>query len=247
MIRVATLNLRANANRWQERFPLVVDTLHDTQADVIGLQEVRLSIDQHHLICDALNARNLAAPYRTVLCVDWYKPHILANAILTRIPVLAHERIELPEGFRTAQRVTVRIDGVITNIVNTHLHHKPYRDERVRLQQLDAITGWLHDFDHPAILMGDMNAHPHSQTVQNAKQWLNSAYEAIHGHEPSATFPTPLRADEQLRARAIDYIFYDALALQAVAADLIGDMPHPDDETLYASDHYGLWADVTAR
>lgn len=243
MIRVATLNLRGTANRWEERFPLVVDTLLNADADVIALQEIRLKVDQHELICDALNQQS-EYQYTSFLCEDWYEPHILANAFLSRIPVTEHERIELPEGFRTAQRILVDIGDTPVNIVNTHLHHKPYRDEVIRLQQLNCILSWINSHEHPAILMGDLNARPDSETILLAKEHFHSAYELFHGTEPDVTFPTPLRADENLTPRTIDYILYDAM-FRVSECDIIANQAAETDATLYPSDHFGLVAEIS--
>ncbi len=243
MLRIATLNLRGTANRWDERFPLVIDTLLETNADVIALQEVRIKYEQHQVIADALNEKS-NQPYQALLCEDWYEPHILANAFLARIPVIEHERIELPEGFRTAQRILIEMNLQQVNIINTHLHHKPYRDECIRLEQMGCILNWMDAQGKRFILVGDMNARPDSETVKLAKNSLHSAYETIHGTEPEVTFPTPLRADENLTPRAIDYIFYDE---QFTVNDchLIGTTPAANDETLYCSDHFGLFAEIT--
>jgi endonuclease/exonuclease/phosphatase family metal-dependent hydrolase len=241
-VKVATLNLRSDANQWDARFPLVVDALNQTDADVIAVQEVRIKIDQHKQLAQALNH---GAPYHAYLCEDWYEPHILANAILSRLPILKHERIELRHGFRTAQCIIIDLNGKPITIANTHLHHKPYRDEAIRLPQMLSVLEWLAAQNTPLILMGDMNAAPQSETIQTAKQHLQSAYEVIHGCEPDATFPTPLRDGEILAPRTIDYIFCTA-SLQVLDAKRIADNPHPDNPVLYPSDHYGLYSEIIA-
>lgn len=240
-MRLVSLNLRADANRWDERFPLLVKSLLDADADIIALQEVRLKIEQHKLIADSLNQHSKPA-YKVFLCEDWYEPNILANAFLTRLPIIDHERIELPQGFRTAQRIQLEIATQAINIVNTHLHHKPYRDECIRLEQMTYLLNWINAYNMPFILVGDMNAKPSSETISLAKEHVQSAYEVIHSKEPSHTFPTPLRASESLSPRTIDYIFYTE---DFVVKDcqLIGANPSTDDETLYISDHFGLIAE----
>jgi len=243
-MRVVTLNLRSDANRWIARYPLVIDILHALNADVIALQEVRLNIEQHILVRDALNQRLANSVYHCSLCKDWFSPHILANAILSRLPILEEERIELTNGYRTAQRILVEWHGTAINIANTHLHHKPARSENIRLIQMQEVLTWLASQNTACILAGDMNARPHSETIQTAKRAFASTYEAIHQTEPEQTFPTPLRAKEQLRPRTIDYIFYDDQHLRVVDAGLVAAQPHPDDQWLFASDHYGLFADV---
>ena len=128
-------------------------------------------------------------------------------------------------------------------LLNTLLHHKPFRDETIRLAQMRQVLAWLAATDIPFILMGDMNADPDSETIRTAKEQLHSAYEMIHGCEPEATFPTPLRASEALTPRTIDYIFCSP-SLTVADAFLIGDKSHPDNLLLYPSDHYGLYSEI---
>jgi endonuclease/exonuclease/phosphatase family metal-dependent hydrolase len=239
-VKIATLNLRATANDWEARFPLVVDALAQTDADVIAVQEVRINVAQHKQLAQALTH---GAPYTPYLCEDWYEPHILANAILSRLPIIEHERVELPQFFRTAQRIMLEIAGQKINIANTHLHHKPYRNEVIRLEQMRFLLDWLNECQTPYILMGDMNATPASETVQFAKRKLKSAYEVLHGTEPTVTFPTPLRSGENITPRTIDYIFCTP-ELRVQAAHRMADTPHPENPLLYPSDHFGLYSEI---
>lgn len=243
MIKVMTLNLRFTADRWGERFPMIVDLLHAEQADFIGLQEVALKIQQAHLIQGALNYLNPKQPYKLRVAEDTFEPSILANAILSRYPIEEHERIALPHNFRIAQRIVVQIESMTLNIANTHLHHKPYQDETIRLPQMKAVVDWLnHQNCEDTILMGDFNARPDSDTIAYARQSFQSAYSDVHGCEPEKTFPTPL-VQKEYKPRTIDYVFYQAKHLQVQHAKLIGNIPHPGDSTLYPSDHFGICAE----
>ncbi len=242
-MKIITLNLRFTADRWQERFPMIVDLLHDEQPDFVGLQEVALKIQQAHLIQGALNYLNPSTPYKLRVADDTFEPAILANAILSRYPITEHERICLPVNFRVAQRITVEVHGMPVTIANTHLHHKPYRDETIRLPQMQAVVDWLvHTSDHPTILVGDFNARPETETVAYARQYFQSAFASIHGLEPEKTFPTPL-INKDYKPRAIDYIFYRNRHLQVNHAKLVGNQPHPLDTSLYPSDHFGIYAE----
>ena len=53
-MRVLTLNLRQDLDRWPERLPLVVHAVAEADADVVAFQEVALSISQDRLLADAL-------------------------------------------------------------------------------------------------------------------------------------------------------------------------------------------------
>ena len=242
-MKVITLNLRYTANRWHERFPMIVDLLHREQPDFVGLQEVSLKIQQAHLVQGTLNALNPAQPYQLRVADDAFEPAILANAILSRYPISGHERIGLPKNFRVAQRIAVDVKGKRLNIANTHLHHKPYRDESVRLLQMQALIDWLDAQSCDGIiLMGDFNAPPESNTIQYARQSFQSAYRSVHRCEPDKTFPTPL-VDRDFKPRVIDYIFYRPAILKAVRAKLVGNQSHPTDARLYPSDHFGVCAE----
>ena len=245
-MKIATLNLRHNNDRWDERFPLVVDALHGTDADVIGLQEVWLPIQQAHLIAHDLNQRTPNRPYSVHVEPKWGDNPVESIGILSRLPVLDSARLDLPIEPRVAQRITVEIDGQSAHIANTHLHHRP-RDESVRLPQMRAALDWM--FAHSAgrwLLMGDMNAIPESATIQAATERLKSAHFELHHAEP-ITFPTPLVTLENYPPVCIDYIFYDANTIDVKSVHVFANQCHADDATLYPSDHYGLVAEIEPK
>ncbi len=241
-MKLITLNLRFTANRWQERFPMIIDLLHQEQPDFVGLQEVSLKVQQAHLIQGALNYLNPNQPYKLRVANDTFEPAILANAILSRYPIEEHERICLPQNFRIAHRILANINGHKIIVANTHLHHKPYNDESIRLPQMKAVVDWLNQLENiPTILMGDFNARPETETVTYAKQSFQSAYQSIHNCEPEKTFPSPL-IDKDFKPRTIDYIFYTPSGLNIIDAKLVANQPAPSDATLYPSDHFGICA-----
>ncbi|MBZ0302048.1 MAG: endonuclease/exonuclease/phosphatase family protein [Anaerolineae bacterium] len=245
-MKIATLNLRHNQDRWEDRFPLVVDTLSREQADVVGLQEVYLPIQQAQRIAEAVNAREPARQYTVYVEPKWGPQPVEGVALLSRLPILDQERLELPEGERVAQRITVEVDGQRVHIANTHLHHRPIEDESIRLAQMQALLDWMFSrADSGWVLTGDMNALPESTTIAAAEARLNSAYFTLHRQHP-ITFPTPLVADRwEGPDLCIDYIFCDAARLQVQEARMIADQGHADDPNLYPSDHFGLAAEVT--
>jgi len=242
-LKCLTLNLRGIANRWQDRFPLIAQLLHEHAPHIIALQESRLKINQAQTVANALADINPDMTYSIHQSPDWYEPNVMSNVILSAVPVLSHGRIELNIGYRTAHRIRINWQGQEMNIANTHLHHKPYQDEHIRLKQMKHTLAWLQAQNIPYILMGDFNARPESETIQFAKQYTQSAYETIHRQEPDFTFPTPLR-EENFQPRTIDYIFTQQGAFEVVNAQLVGNTPHENDPTLYASDHFGLVAEL---
>ncbi len=244
-----TLNLRHNTDRWPERRPLVIDQLLAEAADVIAFQEVYLSIRQAHDIADALNARLRGErPYQAVVAEKWEPEPEEGIALLSRFPILAHERLELPgDGGRVAQRIRVAVDGRAIDIGNVHLHHRPIGDESVRLPPARRLLEWMfpQGSGEPRrwLLAGDFNTPPETPTIQAVRARLRSAHLAVHGVEP-VTFPSPLVMEPKPRL-TIDYIFFDPAHFRVVDARVTCGQPHPDDPTLCPSDHFGLAAEFT--
>lgn len=237
-MKICTLNLRHNADRWDERLPLVVEHLHAQQADIIGLQEVYIPIRQAHLVADALNQRTPDQPYSVWVEPKWGRESHEGVGTLTRLPVLSHDRLDLPLAERVAQRLTLDVPGQPIHFANTHLHHRPEHDESIREPQMDALLAWMFAYQPGSwLLTGDFNALPASSTIQKAAARLRSA----HPQHPQ-TFPSPL-ADGDYDSVTLDYIFYDPQRFVVEQAAVFADQPAPHDSILYPSDHYGLAAD----
>ena len=239
-MRLVTLNLRLDLDRWPERLPLVVEALAAADADVIGLQEVALPIRQDHLIADLLNERTPDRPYAVLTAPKWGAEPEAVSA-LVRPRVLDHEVRELPVGGRVALRVEVELDGGPLHVVVTHLHHWPLDDETVRAAQMRTLLGWLREreVDDPCVLMGDLNSTPGTVTLRAAGELFGSAL------APGlATFPTPL-SPYRYPPVQIDHVLYSR-SLRVLDAGPVAHRGHPADAALYPSDHIGIFA-VVAR
>jgi endonuclease/exonuclease/phosphatase family metal-dependent hydrolase len=251
-MKIATLNLRNDKDRWPERFDLVVEEILREIPDIIAFQEVALSIRQADIIADAVNRRLVERFYQPFVVKGWGPESTLGEAILSRYSITRYEETRLPEGGRVAQFVKVCEGKTQLNIINTHLHHLPKDKEEIRLPQIQFLLDWMSKMESKNsawILLGDMNATPESETVQYILKKLNSAYLSVHGAEPELTFPTPLVVDtgDWYQPRAIDYIFFSPLALRVEEAHLAFTCSHPKDSTLFPSDHYGLAATLFWR
>lgn len=246
-IRVATLNLRNTADRWPERYPLLANQLSELSPDIIGFQELRrLSFQGRHIEQGANAGRErsyrLYRQWKTGIRRFWE-----GLAILTELPVMAHERLDLGGGNRIAQRLRVQhTDGRMLDFYNTHLHHAA-EDHDLRLRQAQRILEWMqmHD-DVPQVLVGDFNAMPSEAAIQmiTGADNLRSVFVAVHGAEPAATVPTPLNRHLDAEEKVIDYIFVNDL-VEVHDAWITFDRPHDADERLSASDHYGLAATIS--
>jgi len=110
---VVTLNLRNSADRWNDRFPLLIHTLLEEKPDLIGFQEVSTAIgrlNQAELIADQLNSK-LGKPFYNAYLTRCRGELSEREgiAILSRLPVLAFDDIALPNIWRVAQKVQVLI------------------------------------------------------------------------------------------------------------------------------------------
>jgi endonuclease/exonuclease/phosphatase family metal-dependent hydrolase len=250
-MRVATYNLRHHANRWAERFPLVVHTLLQADADLIGLQEVSLRLgnkDQATLIADAMNEQLGLESYKVFFREGaGYLKGKEGIAFLYRVPFLATRSIDLPVLWRVAQLAKVKMHGQIVGVINTHLHHKPIENEEIRYPQTRRVLEWAKSHPFPCVIVGDFNAQPDSSTIKMIKQSYSSAYEQYNGQEPEFTWPTPLLQADPTRTEMIDYVFYDPSKFQVDHCELIGTYPAVNDESLYPSDHFGILATLTPK
>ncbi len=247
-VKVATINLHNRADRWSERRHLLVSQLIELAPDLIALQELSVPIRQGHWLCKQVNYRLSGSgkiPYTLV-----QKPfqHLLQGAlqavgVLSRLPVLYHESINLGYGGRVALRVHVELPSHQTmDFVSAQLHDVAYEKE-AREEQAMKLVGWLNSHKHVPIqvMAGDFNEAPGGLAVSYIKQSFRSAYEERYGREPLATYPTYLAATDA-PAACLDYIFSSAAVQKVTHAGLFGNVAAREDDTLYPSDHVGLVA-----
>jgi endonuclease/exonuclease/phosphatase family metal-dependent hydrolase len=245
-ITVATLNLFHNIGRWDERLPLLLDQLTALKPDVIGFQEVNLATDQGMLLCRLANDRlKDSAPYCIYhMARPGRSAHAQAQAVMSWLPAEAHEGLDylLHEG--VAQRLRLRLeDGAVLDFYNTHLHFPPSATEQ-RLSQAKRLLAWTDTWDAAAatVVVGDFNAYAGEPTVALMKSRLTSAHEAAHGREPEVTWPTPVNTWDPSPPGCLDYVFVSGA--RVLEAGLAFDSPHPDDDSLFPSDHLGVMAKI---
>lgn len=243
-MKILTLNLRHNNDYWDNRKPLVIDLIQEHQPDIIGFQEVWMSIQQAHLILDDVKG----APYTIHVTPKQAHHGKEGIAIATRLPVTQFESLDLPGGERVAQRLMIDLHGTEICFVNTHLHHVPADSEVERLPQMKAILKWLTDITVPTIITGDMNTIPERETIRIAKDRYVSAYEQVHGKEPDFTFPAPLVEDTYPHSPVmIDYILISSESLTATTAKVVGDEAFGTNPKLSPSDHCGIIATIELK
>lgn len=245
-LRVATLNVRNIADRWDERLPLLLADFAALQPDLIGLQEVVYPVAQ-----DRLLAASGAARYE--IRRSWAGRPEYGNAILVRdrladrlVQARASDRTDLA-WTRSAHAVELELAEGTLRFVNTHLHHLR-ADTETRDTQVSRMLDWLAGL--PAVpwtlVTGDFNAHPDEPaTGQMREAGFRSAFAEANGREPDHTFPSGIVAPmtDPGAPLCIDYIWLSD-GVRATSARLAFDRPSAIDSTLYPSDHLGIAADV---
>lgn len=121
------------------------------------------------------------------------------NAVLSRLPIKAHQNHALPSRNDGEQRGVLAVELELPGdrelqLLATHLDHRP--DDAERLASATAINDLVAKMpDRPAILAGDLNAVPDSQVLQRLlATWTNTT------DKPLATIPVGRPA------RQIDFV-----------------------------------------
>lgn len=245
-VTVATLNLFNKVGRWGERCPLVVDQMAELLPDVIGLQEVDLTIDQGMSLCRLVNSRLTEGPRYRIYHMG--RPgraaHAQSQAVMSRLPAAAHEGLDYLSYDGVAQRLRLGLDGDATlDFYNTHLYFPPEATQE-RLAQATRLLQWIDTWSGAAaaVIVGDFNAYAGEPTVALMKSRFVSAHESVHGREPEKTWPTPVNTYDPSPPGCLDYIFVSAA--KVIDAGLAFDKRHPLDGQLFPSDHLGVFAKI---
>ncbi len=249
----------------------LADVIADSKADIIGLNEVFhpfMPTGESRAALDTLaNALGMAYAFGVAFTPQFAFAPLAAygNALLTRLPLLAHAghhltpvpgheqrglleaRILLPDGRRTL------------SVYVTHLDH---RSETARLTQWAAVAQWtVRDRAQPHVVMGDFNAlaptdyanRPEAMSALERLDWaqylvadglqliprvLKARYvDACAALHPHGAAPTFPAGEPLVR---IDYVFVS----QPLAPAVRWCCPWTTDQTAVASDHLPLAVEI---
>ena len=240
-LRLVTFNLWHTQGDWAARLPLLVQAIREQEPDVIALQEVLEDAavglpNQARTIADALGG---GYEMHFVSVDPEAAPRRYGNAVLSRLPVLAHDsrKLEPLDDYRTALRVRVSLDGRSVDVVNTHLAWQADQ-AATRARQIADLMAWLPQDGTPLIVMGDFNA------VQE-----DAGLNALTGPRFFSALPrggaeTTLNPAKGHAPRVIDHIFAEAAHFEPAGASVLGTTPVGGE---YPSDHLGVAATVRLR
>lgn len=256
LVTLNILNDRRAPTRWEERRFLLAEGLSRLAPDLIALQEVRLPDRHAHWLAEQLGGYSVQVCPKTG---GWAEHEGLA--ILSRLPVAAHDTLDLRTQSRVAQRVRVTVAGRSFGLVNGHFFWWT-GDHPERVKQIRLLLDWLRDWpaQWPLAICGDFNGEPHTAAIRLMRERFASAHALVHGVEPAYTAPAPLRRPAHPAQRLVvgllslianrtlkpwrgtlDYVFVND-GVQVRDCRVVLNEPAPHDPSLYPSDHFGLMA-----
>lgn len=259
-LRVMTWNLWWHFGPWEERQPLIVDAIRETDSDVVCLQEVWSDEDDDQLdhIADALEM------YAVRTDPVFYAGQSFGNAVMSRWPLDRIADVRLPRADRAASHRRVVAAAIDTPfgrwpVASTHLDHRFDRsaDRCAQLRHLMELTvGWRGDpaNDLPVIVGADLNAVADTDEVRMATGRtsgvdgivFSDVWEQV-GDGSGATWlcENPYSSDSAWPDRRIDYLLVSWPRPNPVGnpirAWLVG---HGGDSPVWPSDHLALVADM---
>jgi endonuclease/exonuclease/phosphatase family metal-dependent hydrolase len=265
-LRFVTLNLWGENGPWEARLAQVGAELDRLSPDVVALQEVRevpgRVPNQATALAGARGWHHVFSP-----STAWGGGHE-GLALISRFPIGDHDWRPLPHSTETEGRIVLsaRIDSKF-GAIWAHTTHLSYRENEglKREDQVQVVDDVVtaHGNDSPHVVMGDFNTVPESDEIR----WLTGlctlggrriayqdAWAVAHPAEPGTTWTRQNPYTERMfwlrRDRRLDYIFVTPVRRDrrgtVLGAEVAFDEPavSPSGEPLYASDHFGVVADV---
>jgi endonuclease/exonuclease/phosphatase family metal-dependent hydrolase len=213
-----------------------------SRPDIVALQELDVGrartghIDQAHALAELLG---MTSHFHAAMHVEEEQ---YGDAILTRLPERLVRAGALPgypriRGLEPRGALWIAVDlgnGVELQVINTHLGLVP-REQQVQAAALLGKKWMMSDaFTAPAVLLGDFNATPYSQTYRMLHTVMRDA-QAGRGVAPTSTFPS------RFPFMRIDHVF---LAGDIEVVDVLS--PY-DVRARVASDHLPLVMDLEIK
>lgn len=268
-IRVVTLNLWGEQGPLARRLALCEQQLRALRPDVLALQEVREIPGQ---------LENTAASLARALQLHWVFAETLqwgggaeGLAILSRVPILAHDHTALPHATASERRIVLSaaldFAGTPVAAFTTHLNyrmgHGCEREDQVEAvdRYIAATTAKLTPAAALTLLMGDFNATPDSDelrflrglhSLRERRTYYQDAFLVHSDRERDAGLTWSRRNPYTQRLRflqtdrRLDYIFVggpDRKGRGVVHTCRVV-LDEGDADGVFPSDHFGVLAEV---
>jgi len=244
--RVAFLNLEQDHRRWDKRRSLIVEQLAALSPDIFAMNEFCVPKQTGRWLQREASAK---IGHRFAL-VQQTKTNsgsrIEGEGVLTRFPILETGNLDYQTRDYVALVARLEIEGRTLDVYVTHLFMSR-GDESLRLFQVQQLLEWIdsrNDAD-AQIVCGDFNAPPSAAAARRmaedftATQTAPTAFTPLADENGKVAHPDWERFD-----RSIDYIWLRG-PLEVAASGVCFNTPDDNDESLWPSDHAGVWADLS--
>ena len=243
--RIAFLNMEQDFKRWDRRCSLIVDELASLKPDIFAMNEVSIP-KQTGRWMQREASRVTGNRYALV---QQSKTNTGSRAegegLLTRFPLLETANLDYRTLDYVALVARMDVDGKLLDVYVTHLYMSR-GDESLRVFQVQQLLQWINSRDDSdaQIVCGDFNApseRPSAKLMAETFRYTqseNTAFTPLADSDGTVSHPYWDRLD-----RCIDYIWVRG-PLDCEASAVAFNAPHPDDPTLWPSDHAGLYADL---
>lgn len=174
-MRVLTYNIAGNKGRSQPDYvPRIAELIRKLDVDVVGLQEV-VHFDGQADSPDELLCR-LTGMHAEFLPAHRHNSYAIGNAVLSREPIAEVVAADLPYSWperRVLMEVRTTLQALPVTVFCTHLVHMAGVARRLRLAQVTAVAKRMEMCWRPHILVGDLNASPHSRELHPVREVCN--------------------------------------------------------------------------
>ncbi|OGW80211.1 MAG: hypothetical protein A3G33_05415 [Omnitrophica bacterium RIFCSPLOWO2_12_FULL_44_17] len=240
MVNIITLNTWGACGPFEERWRFLLKELYKDSPDIVFLQEI--SNEKHLSDLQDKTSLPFSAMRREAGLAIATKFEIITHDVLiydTRSPQEDYERAAL------IAEIKIGTHNIL--LANTHLAWRP-DDELYRLGQVTELINFLKKKKMPAILAGDFNDVLQNTPLQTlVKEGYVDLFGALRPNDPSLTWdnlnPYMNYHSVKLPDRRIDFIFaskeFSASIPESKCRIILN---QPNSNGIYASDHYGVFA-----
>ena len=269
VLKVLTLNTWGRTGPWAKRKAIILDGIRALEPHIIGLNEVWDDADGD--LADEL-ADEIGGEWHVhdAPAYELAEGRTCGNGLLSRFPFTDTAAWPLPEprhdSGRNLVHAIVRTPWGRVPVFVTHLSWMPHQGA-ARMQQMQQIRSWINERAPiqrgdaptdllPAILMGDLNTEPDSDEIRFVRGYTADEYGfymadcfGVRGEGPGHTWhrDNVYAAREHYPNRRIDYIFVRGPDRwhrgEPLLCKVVLDRPV---DGVFASDHYGLYAEIRA-
>ncbi len=244
--RAALLNLEQDHRRWAQRRNLVAKQLADLAPDIFAMNEICMPEQTGRWLQREISTR-IGQRFTLVQQTKTNSgSRVEGEGVLTRFPIIETGNLDYQARDYVALVARMEIEGRALDVYVTHLFMSR-GDESLRLFQVQQLLEWIDSRDdaEAQIVCGDFNTPPDAPAALRMAEEFKSAQSAPTAFTPLAdengnvTHPYWERFD-----RSIDYIWVRG-PIEVVMSGICFNIPDDKDETLWPSDHAGVWADMS--